>query len=132
MIDFILGPNHINIGYFGLGFATLGLVLCGFVIFLAAKQMKRDSILNTRLVLLGLPIIIVFMFANALWITFNRLILSGILGTSTSNDARFFYGSGVGFLGILLFILFTYGGQLERAAHQVRMTEGTEEEGYDG
>ncbi len=129
MLDTILGYNHVYIGYFGLVFAAIGLVLCTFfVIPQALHQMKRDSIFNTRLILLTLPTIIVFMFANALWITFSRLILDGTVGTSQSNNARFFYGCGVGFLGILLFILFKYGGEMERAITKARHEEAAEHE----
>lgn len=111
-INYLLGVNHVTLGYVGVFAATLGLMTLAFIILpIQIKEAtKNDGLRPTRLALPLVSVTIIFMFVNALWITFNRLMLQGQVGSVGSNDYRFFIGVGVGLLGLLLYIIYKRGG----------------------
>lgn len=114
-IDSFLGINHVHLGYIGVFSALLGLLCIMIIIFptQVKEARKSDGIRNTRIALPLLSLTITFMFINALYITFLRLVIQGHIGTQAQNDSRFFIGGGVGLLAVLLYIIYKKGGDLQ-------------------
>lgn len=114
MIELLLGHNHINLGYIGVASATIGLLVCLIVILPQAlkEATKVDSLRNTRLSLAALVFVIFFQFGNAYLIEIVRIMRDGFVGSVEGNHGRFFYGTGIGVLGVLLYIIYKKGGRL--------------------
>lgn len=115
MLELITGPNNIHLGIFGIVYAAIGLTLCLAIILPKAisEARERDGIRPIRLSLPALVVVIVAAFGMALITTIPPLLI-GELGSERANFLRFFYGSGIGTVGILLLIIYKYGGNLER------------------
>lgn len=112
MIDFIAGPNNIHLGIFGVTYALIGILILTFIILPQAlsEAKENDGIRNIRLSLPALVMVIILSFGFALVTTLGPL-LDGRFGSAVANFSRFYYGSGVGTLGILLFIIYKKGGE---------------------
>lgn len=115
MIELLTGYNNIYIGLFGIVYAAVGLAICIWVILPQAlkEASEHDGIWKLRLALTFLIITIVASFGMAL-ITTLPPIFNGNFGSERVNFSRFYYGVGVGTVGILLLIIYKYGGELER------------------
>lgn len=114
MFNNLTGQNNVNLGYLGVLLAAIGLAICLVVIIPhAIKQYKRDGIWPIRLCLVLLPAVILYTFSFAFYTTINNMFLDGKIGSETANLYRLHVGTGVGAMGLLLLIMFKFGGTLK-------------------